>query len=202
MTRPTEKPSAHAIEQEVLACTNCSGLMPNPPRPVFQFGPRARLLIAGQAPGQRAFVSGKPFDDPSGVRLREWLGLSEREFYDPESVAIVPMGFCFPGHDAKGGDLPPMKVCAQIWRERVLSELQQIETTVLVGGYSQRYHLPEAKGTSLTALVEDWRRFAPKYFVTPHPSWRNNAWLKKNPWFEAECLPELRARVRGLLRSS
>lgn len=164
------------------------------PRPVVWFRPTARILIAGQAPGMRVYDSGKPFTDASGDRLRGWLGLDEPAFYDRARVAIVPMAFCFPGYDAKGADLPPPRICAKTWRERVMAELTQVRLTILVGGYAQRWHLGGAQ--SVTARVAAWRDHAPDVFPLPHPSWRNTGWLRKNPWFEAELLPQLRRRVK------
>jgi len=167
------------------------------PRPVAWFQPSARMLIAGQAPGMRVHQSGKPFDDPSGDRLRDWLGLSANEFYDTSRVAIVPMAFCFPGYDAKGSDLPPPRICGRTWHDRVMQALDKVELTVVVGGYAQKYHL--GVKTGVTETVKAWRDHAPRLFALPHPSWRNSAWLKKNPWFEAEVLPELRAQVQKVL---
>ena len=167
------------------------------PRPVVWFQPSARMLIAGQAPGMRVHQSGKPFDDPSGDRLRDWLGLSANEFYDTSRVAIVPMAFCFPGYDAKGADLPPPRICGRTWHDRVMQALDKVELTVVVGGYAQKYHL--GVKTGVTETVKAWRDHAPRLFALPHPSWRNSAWLKKNPWFEAEVLPELRAQVQKVL---
>lgn len=167
------------------------------PRPVVWFQPAARMLIAGQAPGMRVHKSGKPFDDPSGDRLREWLGLSAPAFYDTSRVAIVPMAFCFPGYDAKGSDLPPPRICGRTWHDRVMQALEKVELTVVVGGYAQKYHL--GVKTGVTETVKAWRDHAPRLFALPHPSWRNTAWLKKNPWFEAEVLPELRAQVQKVL---
>lgn len=176
--------------------------MPNTPNPVFQVSATARILVASQAPGNLAHRSGKPFDDPSGRRLRAWMGLCEAEFYDASRVAIVPMGFCFPGHDAKGGDLPPMKRCAPAWREALLSRLTQLETVLLVGGHAQKWHLGRRAGRTLAETVANWRPLAAEgVFPTPHPSWRNNAWLKRHPWFERDLLPALQASVRSALRS-
>lgn len=155
------------------------------------------MLIAGQAPGMRVHQSGKPFDDPSGDRLRDWLGLSANEFYDTSRVAIVPMAFCFPGYDAKGSDLPPPRICGRTWHDRVMQELDKVELTVVVGGYAQKYHL--GVKTGVTETVKAWRDHAPRLFALPHPSWRNTAWLKKNPWFEDEVLPELRAQVQKVI---
>ncbi|MGX0877329.1 uracil-DNA glycosylase [Roseovarius sp. MBR-154] len=167
------------------------------PRPVVWFQPSARMLIAGQAPGKLVHKSGKPFDDPSGDRLRDWLGLSAAEFYDTSRVAIVPMAFCFPGYDAKGSDLPPPRICGLTWHDRVMQALEKVELIVVVGGYAQKYHL--GVKTGVTETVKAWRDHAPRLFALPHPSWRNTAWLKKNPWFEAEVLPELRAQVQKVL---
>lgn len=167
------------------------------PRPVVWFRPGARMLIAGQAPGLRVHKSGKPFDDPSGDRLRDWLGLSADEFYDQSRVAIVPMAFCFPGYDARGADLPPPAICGQTWHARVMAALSHVQLTVLVGGYAQKYHLGARSG--VTDTVRAWRDRAPGIFALPHPSWRNTAWLKKNPWFADELLPVLRARVKEVM---
>src|SRR6056297_1318076 len=190
------------LPQEIAACRICAERFTatqtaHAPRPVVWFKPGARLLIAGQAPGMRVHKSGKPFDDPSGDRLRDWLGLSEAEFYDTDRVAIVPMAFCFPGYDAKGSDLPPPKICGQTWHDRVMESLEGVELSIIVGGYAQKYHL--GVKTGVTETVKAWRDHAPRLFALPHPSWRNTAWLKKNPWFEAELLPVLRARVQKVL---
>ena len=166
------------------------------PRPVVWFRPGARLLIASQAPGARAHESGIPFSDASGRRLREWMGVSDAEFYDKTRVAIVPMGFCFPGYDAKGADIPPPAICAQTWREEAMGVLPGIRTTLIVGGAAQAWHLGKGR---VTERVRNWREHAPGLFVLPHPSWRNTGWLKKNPWFEDDVLPALRARVREVL---
>ena len=184
----------------IRGCRLCASEMPNAPNPVFRADRHARILVASQAPGNLADRSGTPFNDPSGVRLREWMGVSETEFYDASRVAIVPMGFCFPGHDAKGGDLPPMKRCAAEWRAALLSRLPDIRVTLLIGGYAQRWHLGSRAGRTLTDTVARWREFAGEgLFPTPHPSWRNNAWLKRHPWFETDVLPALRAAVRSYL---
>lgn len=174
------------------------------PRPVLRPSTTARVCVAGQAPGVRVHASGVPFNDPSGVRLRRWMGVSEAEFLDQSRIAILPMAFCFPGHDAKGGDLPPPKRCAALWRERLAAAHPQVELWVLVGAYAQRWHLA-GRARSLTETVADWRaglsrRDGPAVFPTPHPSWRNNTWLKKNPWFEAEAVPALQSVLRDLLQ--
>jgi uracil-DNA glycosylase len=164
----------------------------------------ARLCICSQAPGTRVHASGTPFTDPSGDRLRAWLGVSSAEFYDQRRVAIVPMGFCFPGQDASGGDLPPRRECAPAWHGRLFAAMPQLELVLLVGRYAQRWHLADAGKGSMTDVVRRWRGLLdgpgrPRYAPLPHPSWRNNAWLTANPWFEADLLPVLRREVRRLL---
>ena len=167
------------------------------PRPVVWLSKRARILIAGQAPGLRVHQSGLPFDDASGDRLRQWLGVDRNTFYDRQKFAILPMAFCFPGYSAQGSDLPPPKICADTWRDLALAKMPQIDLTLLVGGYAQRWHLGHK--TSVSACVENWRAGLPEVMPLPHPSWRNTAWLKHNPWFESTLLPELQARVAALL---
>jgi len=198
--------------EEIRACRICREAprgkpLAHEPRPVLQVDPRAQILISGQAPGTRVHASGRPFTDPSGERLRDWLGIGPEIFYDPAHIAILPMGFCFPGQDAKGGDLPPRPECAPQWRERVLVELPNVKLVLLVGQYAQRWHLPEFKADGLTETVRrsgsalrESRKETPVCTVAlPHPSWRNNAWLKKNPWFEPEILEPLRKRVARLI---
>jgi uracil-DNA glycosylase len=197
------------LATEIRACRVCveapSGApLGHEPRPVFQMRASARLGIVGQAPGTRVHASGRPFTDPSGDRLRAWMGVAPEEFYDARHVAIVPMGFCFPGLDDKGGDLPPRRECAPLWRARIFQELTQLELVLLVGQYAQRWHLGAARAGGLTQTVRDWQAILegpgrPHYLPLPHPSWRNNAWIKANPWFEAELLPRLRREVRGIL---
>ncbi len=184
---------------EIRACRVCAAHLPHEPRPVLRARSSARLCIVGQAPGTRVHASGKPFTDPSGDRLREWLGVDEATFYDERRIAIVPMGFCFPGLDANGGDLPPRRECAPLWRERLFAELKLIQLTLAVGSYAQAWHLKGRKKASLTETVKAWREYGPHIMPLPHPSWRNNAWVKKNPWFEAELLPTLRRRVARVL---
>lgn len=191
-----------ALMTSLADCTLCADRFTathtaHKPRPIVWFQPDARILIAGQAPGARVHASGVPFDDPSGDRLRDWMGLGRDVFYDQSKVAIVPMGFCFPGYNAKGSDLPPPKICAQTWRRPVLDSLPAVKLTLLVGGYAQKWHL--GSKTSLTDTVAGWRDHAPDVFPLPHPSWRNTGWLKKNPWFEADVLPALRARINEVL---
>lgn len=170
------------------------------PRPVTWFDPAAKLLIVGQAPGLKVHETGKPFTDRSGGRLREWLGLAPDEFYDRQKVAIVPMAFCFPGYDAKGSDLPPPPRCACTWRQRTMSEMANIRLTVVIGGYAQGWHLGEStRKAGVTETVRSWRDYAPQIFPLPHPSWRNNAFLRQNLWFETELLPALRSQIRTVL---
>ena len=177
--------------------------LPHEPRPILQAGPAARLCIASQAPGARAHRSGIPFQDPSGTRLRDWLALDEPTFYDSRRVAIVPMGCCFPGHDALGGDLPPRRECAEAWRRPLLAALPALELILLVGAQAQAWHLGREARAGLTATVERWREILagparPRLLPLPHPSWRNSSWLKRHGWFEAELLPVLRAEVAAL----
>ena len=191
------------LETEITACRICAPRFAatasaHVPRPVPWLGPQARLLIAGQAPGMRVHLSGRPFTDRSGDRLRDWLGLSEAEFYDRSRVAILPMAFCFPGYDAKGADLPPPPICAQTWRAAVLAEHRHLALTLAIGGAAIRWHLQDRRAVS--DVVAEWRMaLARRIIPLPHPSWRNTGWLKRHPWFAAELLPELRARVRTLM---
>lgn len=168
------------------------------PRPTLQAGSHARLMIIGQAPGTKVHDTGIPFNDPSGDRLRDWLGMDRASFYDPDRLAIMPMGFCYPGRNPRGGDLPPRPECAPLWHPRLLPALGAVELVLLVGLYSQARYLGEKRKRTLTETVQAWRDYAPRFLPLPHPSWRNNAWIKKNPWFEAELLPHLKARVGDL----
>jgi uracil-DNA glycosylase len=189
--------SIEALLADVRACTLCAAHLPLGPRPVLQLHPSARILIAGQAPGRKVHDTGIPFNDASGDRLRAWLGLSREVFYDPRQVAILPMGFCYPG-TGKSGDLPPRPECAPAWREALLARLTKLQLTLVIGHYAQAYHLPNPQA-SLTQAVEDWRATWPRVVPMPHPSPRNIAWVKRNPWFEAELLPALRVRVAQVL---
>ncbi len=175
--------------------------MSRAPNPVFQLSASARVLIVGQAPGNLADLTGVPFNDPSGDRLRDWMGIDRDMFYDASRIAIFPMGMCFPGYDSKGGDRPPMKRCAPEWRPQVLPHLRDVRLTLLVGSYAQKWHL-RGRGTgSLTDTVRAWQSLiSERIFTTPHPSWRNTAWLKRNSWFEADVLPALRDHVRLALQ--
>jgi len=185
--------SLPSLLAEVRACQLCKAHLPLGPRPIVQVHPRARVLIAGQAPGRKVHESGVPFDDASGDRLRAWLGVSRDTFYDATQVAILPMGFCYPG-TGKSGDLPPRPECAAAWRSRLLARLKNLQVTLVIGQYALAYHLP-GEGASLTETVQGWRKHWPRIVPLPHPSPRNNLWLKRNPWFEQELLPALRTRV-------
>ncbi len=197
------------LVREVRACRICvdapdGAPLPHDPRPVLRPSTTARLCICSQAPGVRVHASGKPFTDPSGDRLRTWLGVTPQEFYDQGRIAIVPMGFCFPGHDTSGGDLPPRRECARAWHARLFALMPQLELVLLIGGYAQRWHLGSAGRKPMTELVQGWREQVgaaqrPRRIALPHPSWRNNAWLSANTWFEHELLPELRREVHRLL---
>jgi uracil-DNA glycosylase len=192
------KMSFESLLGEVRACAICAPDLPHGTRPVVQLHPKARLLIAGQAPGRKVHESGTPFDDASGERLREWMGVTRDVFYDPKRVAILPMGFCYPG-TGKSGDLPPRPECAPAWREALLHRLRNLDVTLVIGQYAQAYHLNLKKKTSLTENVRNWREYWPSKVPLPHPSPRNNIWLRKNPWFETDLLPELRGRIADVL---
>ncbi|AXS40109.1 uracil-DNA glycosylase family protein [Breoghania sp. L-A4] len=205
----TGKDDLATLLDEIRACRACveapiRASLPHRPRPVVQASSTARLCIAGQAPGTRVHATGIPFNDPSGDRLRDWLGVGREVFYDPCRLAIVPMGFCFPGLDAKGGDLPPRRECRALWHDRLYEAMPQVELVLAIGQYAQAYHLGADRKRNLTETVGHWRQiFAgerrPRILPLPHPSWRNNAWLKRNPWFETDLLPVLRAEVARLI---
>jgi uracil-DNA glycosylase len=194
---------------DIRACRHCVETpegkpLPHEPRPVLRASRTARLAVCSQAPGTRVHQSGISFTDASGDRLRDWMGVSPQEFYDEDRVAIIPMGFCFPGQDENGADLPPRKECVKLWHRELFVALPQLELVLAVGSYSQRFHLGEQTGASLQATMLDWRkhlrrRHPYRLLPLPHPSWRNNAWLKQNPWFETDLLPVLQRRVRELL---
>ncbi len=187
------------LAQEIRACTLCSAYLPLGPRPIIQVNHSAKILIVGQAPGSQVHETGIPFDDPSGNRLREWMGIDKSVFYDELKLAIVPMGFCFPG-TGKSGDLPPRPECAETWRKKLLNELPQISLTLVIGQYAQAWHLGQLVKENLTETVKAWKEFGPEIIPLPHPSPRNNIWLKKNPWFEQEVLPKLQAKVQSILK--
>ncbi|MBP0616190.1 uracil-DNA glycosylase family protein [Jiella mangrovi] len=206
----SEPESPLALYRTIRACRICREApigrpLPIEPNPVLALSQTARIVVAGQAPGNLADKSTKPFNDPSGVRLRDWMGIGPEIFYDAARIAIVPMGFCFPGYDDKGGDLPPRRECRATWHSRVMAAMPQVELVLAIGLYAQRFHIEGAGRQSLTETVADWRsvldsggRFAP-VLPLPHPSWRNNAWLKRHGWFAAELLPELQRRVAALI---
>lgn len=198
-----------ALRGAIAACRICRDApsflpgLPQEPRPVAVISEKARILIAGQAPGLRVNATGLPFNDASGDRLRTWLGVDRQQFYDPDLFAIAPMGFCFPGYDAQGHDLPPRRECAPQWRGAVMAAMPQVELVLAIGQYAQRYHLGAARRPSMTDTVRDWRlhlfsNSLPRALPLPHPSWRNSGWLKRHPWFEEEVLPALKSEVKRL----
>lgn len=188
-----------ALIKEARGCRVCAPHLPLGPRPVFLVGAGARLLIVGQAPGTRVHETGIPWNDRSGDRLRDWLLLDRDAFYDETHIAIVPAGFCYPGRDARGGDLPPRPECAPAWHARLMAHMADIRLTLLVGQYAQALYLGARRRPTLSGTVAAWRDYLPAYLPLPHPSWRNTAWLKRNPWFEEKLLPDLRARIGALL---
>lgn len=199
-----------ALLADIAVCRICrdapmggpANALPHEPRPVCVASSKARILIAGQAPGTRVHLSGRPFTDPSGDRLRDWLGVDETQFYDPDLFAIVPMGFCFPGQDAKGGDLPPRRECAPAWRSQLMDLMPQLRLVLVIGQYAHAWHLGPLKQKTLTETVRNWQSIlagsdpACPVMPLPHPSWRNSGWIRKNPWFEADLLPELKRLVK------
>jgi uracil-DNA glycosylase len=184
---------------QVRACRVCEAHLPLGPQPVLRASPTSRLLIVGQAPGTKVHATGIPWNDRSGDRLRDWLDVDRETFYDESRIAIVPMGFCYPGTDAKGGDRPPRPECAPLWHPQIRPLLPRIGLTLLVGQYAQRFYLGPRRKASMTDTVAAWRDYLPDFLPLPHPSWRNTAWLRRNPWFETELLPVLRERVHALL---
>lgn len=212
MTASSSSSDLDRLAAEIRRCRVCverpdGRPLPHEPRPVLRVSGTARLLIASQAPGLRVHKSGLPFDDASGDRLRAWLGMDRETFYDTRRVCIAPMGFCFPGYDASGGDLPPRRECSANWHDRLFALLPQVEAVLAIGGYAHRYHFarlgrPLPKATKVDEIVRRWREFekaTPRLFPLPHPSWRNTGWLKRNPWFESELLPDLRTVVRSAI---
>lgn len=199
MAAPDLQVQLDALLAEVRACTHCAKALPLGPRPVLRAHGDAPVLLIGQAPGTRVHKTGVPWNDPSGDRLRQWLDVPPEIFYDTTKFAIIPMGFCYPGKDPRGGDLPPRPECAPLWHERLRDCLPNLRLTLLIGSYAQRYYLGGRAHKKLSDTVAHWRDFGPDFLPTPHPSPRNVLWLRKNPWFEAELVPHMRARVRELI---
>jgi uracil-DNA glycosylase len=206
----SSSPTLATLSAGIKACRICRDAprygppLPDEPNPVCVVSSTARIVICGQAPGIRVHNSGLPFNDPSGVRLRDWLGVDRETFYNPDKFAIVPMGFCFPGYDAHGGDLAPRRECRETWHDRVFQSMPQIELILTIGQYAQAYHLGRGRRGNMTDTVRSWRQYfeadaGPSILPLPHPSWRNNVWLKKNPWFAENVLPILREKVRILI---
>jgi uracil-DNA glycosylase len=215
MTRPAaaQRPALDRLKARISACEACvttpyGAPLPHPPRPVLRVSATARLLIASQAPGNLVNQTGVPFNDPSGDRLRDWLGLDREGFYDVRRIAIVPMGFCFPGYHTSGADLPPRRECRELWHDRLFDALPQIETVLAIGRHAQVYHfrrlghaLPsQARMTDVVSRWRDFGKTSPRVIPLPHPSWRNSGWLKRHPWFETELLPVLRVEVARLMK--
>jgi uracil-DNA glycosylase len=198
-TPPADADTLATLLAEIRACTLCEADLPLGPRPVLRASTTARLMIVGQAPGTKVHDTGIPFNDPSGDRLRDWLGVDRDTFYDESRIVIAPMGFCYPGRLPRGGDAPPRPECAPAWHARLRAALPAVELTLLVGSYAQAWYLGDRRGRTLAETVGRWREFLPDFLPTPHPSWRTIGWAKRNPWFEAEVLPELRRRVHALL---
>ncbi len=207
-----QKEELQELSRAIAACRVCRDMpakgeahrLPHEPRPIATLSGTARILIAGQAPGLRVHESGLPFNDASGDRLRQWLNVDRESFYNPEHFAMLPMGFCFPGYDAAGSDMPPRKECAPLWRKRAMDAMPQIELILTIGQYAQAWHMGPERMASMTETVAEWRRYlltnrSPAILPLPHPSWRNSGWLKRHPWFEAELLPVLQERVRILV---
>lgn len=191
-------PELARLLAEVRACQVCATVLPLGPNPIVRAHQNARLLIVGQAPGVRVHTTGIPWNDPSGERLRLWLGIDREVFYDETRIAIIPMGYCYPG-SGKSGDLPPRRECAELWLARLLAALPRIQLTLLIGQYAQAHYLGAGRKSSLTATVRAWREYFPRYLPLPHPSPRNQAWLKRNPWYETEVLPVLHSAVQKVL---
>lgn len=192
--------SLKSLLRSVRACTACGSALPMGARPVLQMASSARLLIVGQAPGRRVHETGVPWNDASGDRLRQWMGLDRSTFYDERRVAILPIGLCYPGSGKDGGDNPPRRECAPLWHARLVEHLPNIEQTLLVGQYAQRYYLRSARKSSMTETVGSFLEYGPQFFPLPHPSWRSVAWMRKHPWFEERVVPDLRKTVRNLTR--
>ena len=188
------------ILSDIAACRVCAPYLPHTPRPVTRVRKETRILIAGQAPGRIVHETGLPFNDRSGDRLRQWMGIDRETFYGRPEIGVAAMAFCFPGTNPKGGDFPPPPRCAQLWRSRLMAALPRMELTLLVGGYAQAWALGDRVKRTMTDTIAAWRDFGPNLLPMPHPSWRNTGWLKRNPWFEAEVTPYLRQRVADILK--
>ncbi|HYD66664.1 uracil-DNA glycosylase family protein [Azospirillum sp.] len=188
----------YSLMEEARACRLCAAHLPHGCRPVLRGSPAARLLIVGQAPGARVHATGIPWNDPSGDRLRQWLDMDRERFYDESRIAVLPMGLCFPGTNPKGGDYPPRPECGPLWHPRLRPAFAGVRLMLLIGSYAQAHYLGERRKRTMTDTVAAWRDYAPEFIPLPHPSWRNTAWLRRNPWFEAELVPELRRRVAAL----
>ena len=186
------------LTEAVDNCRICANHFAHDPKPIFQLNPKAKILIAGQAPGRKAHESGIPFNDPSGDRLRAWMGVTREQFYDADRIAILPMGFCYPGQ-GPSGDLPPRRECARTWRQQLLNTMPNIQLTLVIGSYAMEWHLGKLREANLTETVRAWRAYGPEIIPLPHPSPRNYRWLHNNTWFESEVLPVVRARVNGCL---
>ena len=195
--RAIEYPTLEGLLAAVRQCRACEKALPLGPRPVLRAAASARILVVGQAPGAHVHASGIPWDDASGARLRNWMGVDTDQFYDESQIAIIPMGYCYPGR-GKGGDLPPRRECANLWLDQLLARLPRVEMTVLIGLHAQRHFLGGRRKRSLTETVKAWREFAPECLPLPHPPARNAPWFKRNPWFEHELLPVLRERIKSL----
>lgn len=190
--------STTTLIEHVRACALCTADLPFGANPIIQVHPKARILIAGQAPGRKVHETGIAFNDPSGKRLREWMGIDSKIFYNAEKIAILPMGFCYPG-TGKSGDLPPRLECANQWRNQLLKVMKEIQLTLVIGQYAQKWHLGDSKKSNLTATVNAWKDYWPDVLPLPHPSPRNNRWLKQNPWFESDVIPALQLRIAEIL---
>ncbi len=191
-------PHSAPIFIQASQCQLCANQLPLGANPIFQLHPKAKLLIIGQAPGTAAHETGIAFNDPSGVRLRKWLGVTDEQFYNPEIMAMMPMSFCYPGR-GKSGDLPPIKVCAPRWHQKLLQQLPNIQLIMLIGKYAQDAYLSNQHSLNLTDTVNNWRDYWPEFVPMPHPSPRNNIWLKKNPWFEKEVIPSIQQKIKGFI---
>jgi uracil-DNA glycosylase len=196
-----KNPNPRTLEtllKAIRACDACKAYLPLGPRPVLQAAASARILVVGQAPGSRVHTTGIPWDDPSGDRLRAWMGVDKDEFYDASRIAIIPMGFCYPGR-GNGGDLPPRRECAELWLDELLARLPEIELTLLIGQYAQRHYLGKLRKATLAETVDAWAEYAPRYVPLPHPSPRNTPWFQRHPWFERDLVPVLRATIAAAM---